>query len=161
MTTVLELAREWAKPIRVLVAESDAAQTDALAACLVTYNVDITRAASTGEALAEIDRSKFDIAFIDLLLQGQPGTPIVLALRAVGVPVVIMTGCLDYKLVDEAYKSGVVAFLRKPLDTAGQNVGDVLRLFNLRVGPKAVPPTVVVDGTVASDTYQALERACP
>ncbi|MBA3666225.1 MAG: response regulator [Sphingomonas sp.] len=72
---------------------------------------EVTAAATVGRALACIDAQMFDLAMLDVNLDGLPSYPIADALAARGVPFVFSTG---YGLhgIDQAYRDRPV--LKKP-----------------------------------------------
>jgi CheY-like chemotaxis protein len=73
----------------------------------------VTAAGTVARALALIDSQKFDVAMLDVNLNGNPSYPIADALAGRGVPFFFATGYGDHGL-KESYRDRAV--LRKPFN---------------------------------------------
>ena len=81
----------------------------------------VSTAATVAQALALLDRQGFDVAMLDLNLNGANSYPLADALVARGVPFFFSTGYSD-RSVREGYKHHPV--LRKPI--AFEDLGEIL-----------------------------------
>lgn len=80
-------------PIRILIIEDEAIiamTTEDMAEDLGHQVVAI--AATLGTALAAVDAGGFDLALLDINLNGEPSMPVAARLQAAGVPFVFTTG---------------------------------------------------------------------
>lgn len=79
-------------------------------------NAEVVEAASIAEAMAQIERRpNFDLALIDLSMPSVKGFEGVLSVRAryPGLPVVVVSGLEDPRIVAEAMNCGVSGFIPK------------------------------------------------
>jgi excisionase family DNA binding protein len=69
------------------------------------------------EAISALEKQKFDLMFLDLMLPGMTGDEIYHAAKKIdpGLPVVIITGFPDSQMLDSILKHGPVMILKKPL----------------------------------------------
>ena len=95
--------------------------------CLRTYFAQnghqVASACSVDEAMACLNRSKPDVAFVDMLLPGGHGRRIIqeIARRQLPTRVVIITACDDLELRREMLGYGVCAYLFKPVTISDLN----------------------------------------
>lgn len=85
--------------------------------------LDVTRAATLAEGLAQLSRERFDVVLLDLSLPDTHGLSTVTQVLATspGVPVVVLSGHDDHPLALQAVQRGAQDYLVK-----GQGGGDVL-----------------------------------
>jgi len=104
---------------RVLLAEDEASVAASVAAQLRALGHQVVAEAATGqEAVALAERTKPDIAILDIRMPDGDGMDA--ARRIVErqpLPVVFLTGHFDERLVAEAVESGGFAYLLKPVTT--------------------------------------------
>ena len=76
-------------------------------------------AASGLEALTYLRERKYDLITMDLTMPGMSGVETMARLREFDeeTPVVVITGYIGGRLIDEARALGPIAILRKPLDS--------------------------------------------
>lgn len=65
-------------------------------------------------ALAAVEQGSFDLALLDLVLQGSTGVTLARMLEKRGIPVVFVTGCTDPSLLDVAVDVHPRGFVTKP-----------------------------------------------
>jgi DNA-binding response OmpR family regulator len=103
---------------RILVADSDAATRDQIAAILREENFSVTTAADGKEALELLAKSKFDLALLDVWMPRMNGLDILKALRRKKSPprvIVITTGCTAGTIL-KAITARACRCLTKPVD---------------------------------------------
>jgi len=103
---------------RTLIVDDDPSITALYKRTLTEKGYDVATAATGEEALAELDRGRFDAAVIDLVLPGVGGMEVVAAARRMDPPpvVVILTGYASLDSAIEAVRYGAFDYLRKPAD---------------------------------------------
>jgi PAS domain S-box-containing protein len=106
------------KQIRLLLVEDDEEDYELLEETLSeieTFNVDIIWANSYKNALAIIEKEKFDLFFVDYLLGAYSGLELCRQIRESGdiTPIILLTGRGDRKVDQEASELGVNDYLVK------------------------------------------------
>ena len=91
-----------------------------LSYCLETEGHSVIAVASSQEALREAKRQSFDIAFIDLRLQGENGMDLILPLLAESpwLKVVVITANATIETAVEAMRRGAADYIEKPFTSA-------------------------------------------
>ncbi len=101
---------------RVLVVDD---QTDVRAIVAIVLRVqqfEIVEAASASEGLKAFEDSRFDIAIVDIFLQGKSGVDVIMAMRERNpdLPVVAISGMTALDFVSGSPELANVVCLRKP-----------------------------------------------
>jgi len=88
-----------------------------------SFTYELTHVVRLVEALAYVEKSPFDLVFLDLSLPDASGIEAVIRMRdtAPNLPIVVMSGLLDENVADETRRLGAAAFLVK-----GQAEGTML-----------------------------------
>jgi DNA-binding NtrC family response regulator len=114
-----------AKPPRVLVVDDQADVLEALRLLLKGEGIQAETVSSPGRVLAALDRTKFDVALIDLnyardTTSGQEGLDLLAKIRGGDdtLPVVVMTAWANVELAVDAMRRGARDFVQKPWDNA-------------------------------------------
>lgn len=106
--------------IRILLVEDDPDTLELMATVLRSFDVEVLPVADSEEALAIINREKFDGIFLDLVMPKLDGFRLAQAARRSGwnptTPIVIVTGSSDRRVMQEAFHAGGNFFLQKPVD---------------------------------------------
>jgi NtrC-family two-component system response regulator AlgB len=105
---------------RVLVVDDDKNIRATLTMCLEGIGCGVTAAGTSAAALAAVERTPFDLAFLDLRLGAENGMellPRLLAARP-GLPIVVITAYATIDTAVEAIKLGAVDYLPKPFTPA-------------------------------------------
>jgi NtrC-family two-component system response regulator AlgB len=105
---------------RVLVVDDERNIRTTLVVCLEDARCDAVAVGGGAAALAEIQRERFDIAFVDLRLGRENGLELLGRLLGanVGLAVVMITAFADFDTAVEAIKRGAWDFLPKPFTPA-------------------------------------------
>lgn len=74
--------------------------------------------ASAPEALAALDKEKFDVVFLDIVMPEQDGIALLETIRSkeANLPVIIMSGYSVEDKRNKAKEFGVYSFLKKPFE---------------------------------------------
>jgi len=133
MSIVEGIEKYVLRPKRILIVEDDEGCVASIQACLHDYDCDFTVATDGGEALSVVAKSDFDLVFLDIKLPVCSGIEVLRFIKRIkpDTPVVVMSGYFTQDVLDDALKSGIVTFLRKPADFTQNWLTGVLRLFNL------------------------------
>ncbi len=102
--------------MRILVLDDEPVSRKALVECLADTPHDVRPASDVHEALDMLDEELFDVAFVDLRLEGASGIEFIpKALeRAPWIKVVLMTAYASIESAVEAVRAGAVDYLEKP-----------------------------------------------
>jgi len=89
------------------------------------------------EAMAALQKQKFDLCFLDLQLPDITGDEIYLHAKEIDpdLPIIIITGYPDSQILDNILKTGPVTVLKKPLQV--EQLNQALRLTGHKVTVKA------------------------
>ncbi len=106
--------------VRVLIVDDERNIRATLTICLEGIGCEVTGVASTEAALAAIDRSTYDVCFLDLKLGGESGMDLLPRLLAVRpqLAVIVITAHATIGTAVEAVKLGAIDYLPKPFEPA-------------------------------------------
>ena len=101
---------------RVLVIDDQPDVRTMIAIVLRVNHFEIVEAANGTAGLHEFENSKFDLAIVDIFLQGTNGFDVITMLRerAPGLPIVAISGMTTLDFVSEAPDLADVVCLQKP-----------------------------------------------
>jgi CheY-like chemotaxis protein len=117
-------AARQSEPLRktVLVVDDDEFQHKLVGKLLESENFHLVYAASGIDALGMMPRVRPDIILMDVVMPDMDGIETIRNLKAVpqlaGIPVIMITGKSEGKVVSECLKAGAVDFVVKPFDQA-------------------------------------------
>jgi NtrC-family two-component system response regulator AlgB len=99
-----------------LVIDDDPGVRQSVRLCLEADNARVMGVATAAGALEALERSKFDVVFLDLWLQTESGLAVLpeILRRQPGVGVVVITAFASFETAVEAMKLGAVDYLPKP-----------------------------------------------
>ena len=106
------------KTVRLLIVDDEVGFADVLRKRMARRGVDATPAASGEEAVRILREQEFDVAIVDLKLQGMDGVEIlkVFKLMAPEMPVLMLTGHGSEDAREECMRQGADGYLSKPMD---------------------------------------------
>ena len=104
--------------VRLLIVDDEIGFADVLRKRMARRGIDATPAASGEEAVRILRASEFDVAIVDLKLEGMDGLEIlkVFKLMAPDMPVLMLTGHGSEEARDACMKQGAVGYLSKPME---------------------------------------------
>jgi DNA-binding response OmpR family regulator len=121
-------------PLRVLVVDDQADVRTMVSIVLRISHFEVVEAATGTAGLSEFEGSKFDLAIVDIFLQGMNGLDVIRKMREriPGFPIVAISGmtALDF-VVDVPELSGVIC-LQKPFRPA-----DLARAIEAATAPRS------------------------
>ena len=102
----------------MLVVDDEPALREVLSLRIADWGHDVRVAADAADAEREIERSRPDLVFCDLVLPGVSGLELLKRIKRQDdrIPVVMMTAHGNIDGAVEAMKAGAMDFLTKPLD---------------------------------------------
>ncbi len=106
--------------LAILVVDDEANIRKMLSLCLETEGHRVVAVGTPGDALAEISRRSFDVAFVDLRLGTSSGLDLIPALinASPGVKIVVITAYASIDTAVEAIKRGATDYIPKPFTPA-------------------------------------------
>ncbi|WP_319584054.1 response regulator [uncultured Pseudodesulfovibrio sp.] len=106
------------REIRLLIVDDETGFAEVLCKRMRRRGVEAASAASGDEAVLLLRREEFDVAIVDLKLQGMNGIEIlkVFRLMAPEMPVLMLTGHGSEEARDECLKLGAAGYLSKPVE---------------------------------------------
>jgi len=104
--------------VSLLIVDDEIGFADVLRKRMARRGIDATPAASGEEAVRILRTSEFDIAIVDLKLEGMDGLEIlkVFRLMAPDMPVLMLTGHGSDDAREACMKQGAVGYLSKPME---------------------------------------------
>ncbi|BDQ35007.1 response regulator [Pseudodesulfovibrio portus] len=104
--------------VRLLIVDDETGYAEVLCKRMARRGVSATPAASGEEAIRILYSDDFDVAIVDLKLEGMDGVEIlkVFKLMAPDMPVVMLTGHSSEEARDACMKLGAEGYLSKPID---------------------------------------------
>jgi CheY-like chemotaxis protein len=113
--------------VRVLVVDDDAGTCELIKEVLRSVEIESVTFTSSGQALQQLAKEKFDAVFADVHMPAPDGIELTRKIRSGGVnastPIMVITGEHDRALLTRAFEAGANFFLYKPIDRH-----DILRL---------------------------------
>ncbi|WP_155844816.1 hybrid sensor histidine kinase/response regulator [Arenimonas oryziterrae] len=118
----LPTAQAPLSPLRLLVVEDDTTVAEVIVGLLTSLGHEVTHAPQALSALAQVQESRYDLAFVDLDLPGLDGFELARLMQAQGhaLPLVALTARADAHAEPLARAAGMLGFVRKPV------TGDIL-----------------------------------
>jgi excisionase family DNA binding protein len=118
-----------AKPLNILVVDDDPAIGRLFTQRLERFGHNIITSTNGVEALEFVNRKRFDLIFLDLLMPVIDGAELFVRIREIDkqVTMSIITDEVDTNLLKRAMKKGPVLIMHKPLD--GDDVLEALNGF--------------------------------
>ncbi|PAS96080.1 MAG: sigma-54-dependent Fis family transcriptional regulator [Candidatus Dactylopiibacterium carminicum] len=106
--------------LAILVVDDDAALRDAISLILEAAGHRVTLAASGPEALAALERQRFNLVITDLRMDPMDGLELLARIRALNpqLPVLLMTAFGDVDKAVAAMRGGACEFLMKPFESS-------------------------------------------
>lgn len=105
---------------RILVVDDDASIVDLIREVLGTQGHEFSSASSGLEALALIDKTRFDLVILDRSMPKMGGLQVLRMLRSspatAKLKILVCTGAEMLSEVDEAFSAGATDYIVKPLD---------------------------------------------
>ena len=104
--------------IRVLLVDDEEGFVDVLAKRLSRRNFEATAAYNGTEAVQILRRTDFDIAVLDLKMEGMNGIEVlkIFKIMAPDLPVIILTGHGSLSSAEEGLKAGATDYISKPYE---------------------------------------------
>ncbi|MEH2533073.1 DNA-binding NtrC family response regulator [Bradyrhizobium sp. AZCC 1588] len=135
--------REASMP-RVLVVDDQAGVRTMISIVLRIHRFEIIEADSAASALKLFEDTSFDLAIVDIFLQGTNGSDLIAAMRArvPGLPVIAISGMTALDFLSETPELSDVICLQKPFRPP-----DLMRAIELAMGP-ARPQGATVAGAM-------------
>jgi NtrC-family two-component system response regulator AlgB len=101
-----------------LVVDDDPSIRQSLRLCLEAENGRVQQAGTAAGCLDALDRSRFDVVFLDLWLGSDSGLAVLpeILRRQVGIGVIVVTAFASYESAVEAMRLGAVDYLPKPFN---------------------------------------------
>ncbi|EGB14540.1 response regulator receiver protein [Pseudodesulfovibrio mercurii] len=105
--------------IRLLLVDDETDFLNAYARRFARRNVETTLAASGQEAIDLVRDDEFDVVVMDVMMPGMSGLETLRRLKAIkpDLPVIILTGHADSRVLIEGMDMGAFDFLLKPVGT--------------------------------------------
>ena len=126
---------------RVLVVDDQADVRTMISIVLRMHQFEIVEAESAASALSMFEAASFDLAIVDMFLQGTNGSALIAALRArtPGLPVIAISGTAALDFLSETPELSDVVGLQKPFRPA-----DLLRAIDVARGARRQPADIAV-----------------
>lgn len=106
------------KTVNLLIVDDEIGFADVLRKRMARRGLDVTPACSGEEAVRILRQREFDVAIVDLKLEGMDGVEIlkVFKLMAPEMPVLMLTGHGSEDARNECMRQGADGYLSKPMD---------------------------------------------
>ncbi len=99
-----------------LIVDDDPGVRQSLRLCLEADNARVMGVGTSAGALEALERTRFDIVFLDLWLQAESGLAVLpeILRRQAGIGVIVITAFASFETAVEAMRLGAVDYLPKP-----------------------------------------------
>jgi CheY-like chemotaxis protein len=113
------MASRGSVPLRVLIADDDAISALICSRALSAAGYATTVVQNGAEALAMLERERFDMVIADILMPDMDGLALVRQMRSderlTRLPVLFLTGCSEHEMRTRGYRAGGDGYLVKPI----------------------------------------------
>jgi CheY-like chemotaxis protein len=116
---------------RVLAVDDQADVRTMICIVLRIHRFEIVEAESAAAALKLFEESSFDLAIVDIFLQGTNGSELITTLRGRGLPAIAISGMTAQDFLSEAPELSGVVCLQKPFRPP-----DLMRAIEAAQGPR-------------------------
>jgi signal transduction histidine kinase len=142
----------------VLIVEDQRAFAFALQEVLAGDGHRVETAASVADALAKIDRERFDVALLDLRIGGESGLTVLAHLKATSpqTAALVLTGYGSLETAIQALRAGASDYLLKPCDPAELKQAIARGVGQRRSNSPPWPPTMQEE---AARAFEQAQRA--
>jgi len=115
------MTKESAPPIRLLLVDDEVEFTSIMVKRLGRRNIVATTANCGSQAIALMSRNAYDVAVLDLKMEGMDGLDVLKAFKQMSpdMPVIMLTGHGSHMAAEEGFAHGAFAYLSKPYDIEG------------------------------------------
>src|SRR5712691_100752 len=99
-----------------LIIDDDPGVRQSVRLCLEVDNARVLGVGTSAGALEALERSRFDVVFLDLWLKSESGLTVLpeILRRQPGIGVIVITAFASYETAVEAMKAGAADYLPKP-----------------------------------------------
>jgi DNA-binding NtrC family response regulator len=103
---------------RILIVDDEQNVCDFLEEFLQYKGYAPLKASSGNEALQSLSNKEADLVLLDILMPGMSGLEVLENVRKLypDLPVIILTGVKDKRVVDDTFNMGAADFIPKPID---------------------------------------------
>jgi len=107
------------KKIRLLLVDDESDFLTAYSRRFVRRNAEISLATSGEEAIEKVIANSYDVVILDVMMPGMNGIETLRRIKAIdsSLPVIILTGHADSKVLGEGMECGAFDYLLKPVGT--------------------------------------------
>jgi len=146
-------------PIRILIVDDSEVNLDILARRLERKGYSVVKATSGSDALSAVDRERFDLVLLDVMMPGMTGLEVLDAIRArhapQSLPVIMTTAKSQSEDVIEALDRGANDYVTKPidLDVLWARMRVHLRTITRPPGARGTPEAYVGTGATLDRKY--------
>jgi two-component system response regulator HydG len=150
----------------ILLVDDDRAFRFSTAELLRQDGYNVTAAADAAEAVAALERTKFDLMLLDLRMPGIDGVALVEVLRqrGEGVPILMISGFGTVDAAVRALHLGADDFLTKPVepDVLSARVAELLeRRPSVSAADEGAPPGMVGRSARMREVFDAIRTVAP
>ena len=107
------------KSKRILCVDDDPDMRDIVRDALQAEGYEVAEAQNGEEAIRSLDKGKFDLILLDVVMPGPSGLDVLRFLGSRGnkTPIAMITGKAGFTLATESYMLGAVEYITKPFTT--------------------------------------------
>lgn len=104
---------------RILCVDDDPDMRDIVRETLQSEGYEVAEAQNGEEAIRCLDKEKFDLVLLDVVMPGPSGLDVLRFLGSKGneTPIAMITGKAGFTLATESYMLGAVEYITKPFTT--------------------------------------------
>ena len=118
---------------KILIVDDEPGIVEEISSFLAEEGYEICTADTASDGMRQVEAFKPDLILLDMKLPDQPGMEVLRLVKRVSpsTKVIVNTGYVDQKMIDEAEALGRDAFLQKPFNLE-RLLDEVERVLNLR-----------------------------
>ena len=110
---------EQTKKLTAMVVEDEKVTNELLSSTFKNFFSNVTSCFNGDEALKEYEKSKPDVIFVDIIMDGMDGIALSRQIREINPNqiIIVISASNDIEKISESIEVGVNSFIQKPIDT--------------------------------------------
>jgi len=107
------------KKLSAMVVEDEKVANELLSSTFKNFFSDVTSCFNGSEALADYNKNKPDVVFVDIIMAGMDGIELSRKIREINPNqiIIVISASNDIEKISESIEVGVNSFIQKPIDT--------------------------------------------
>ena len=147
---------EQTKKLTAMVVEDEKVTNELLSSTFKNFFSDVDSFFDGDSALAAYDKKKYDVIFVDIIMDGMDGIELARKIRKINPNqiIIVISASNDIEKISESIEVGVNSFIQKPIDT--KKIIELLNNIVTMVAKKKKVETKTFSISLPLDLYETV-----